>query len=69
MSFFLTLRLPLTATVRFLQGERDEVFVEGDQAVQDAVEIELEGKRHIVVPDFDRLLEETGDDSDGGMLV
>ena len=31
--------------------------------------IELEGKRHIVVPDFDRLLEETGDDSDGGMLV
>lgn len=31
--------------------------------------IELEGKRHIVVPNFDRLLEETGDDSDGGMLV
>jgi CRP/FNR family transcriptional regulator, anaerobic regulatory protein len=31
--------------------------------------IVLEGKRHIVVPDFDRLLEETGDDSDGGMLV
>ncbi len=31
--------------------------------------IALEGKRHIVVPDFDRLLEETGDDSDGGMLV
>jgi len=37
-----------TATVRFLQGERDEVFVEGDQAVQDAVEIELEGKRLVV---------------------
>ena len=31
--------------------------------------IELEGKRHIVVPDFDGLLEETGDDSDGGYLV
>lgn len=31
--------------------------------------IELEGKRHIIVPNFDRLLEETGDDSDGGMLV
>ncbi len=31
--------------------------------------IVLEGKRHIVVPDFDRLLEETGDDSDGGLLV
>lgn len=28
-----------------------------------------EGKRLIVIPDFDRLLEETGDDSDGGMLV
>ena len=31
--------------------------------------IQLEGKRHIVVPDMDRLLEEAGDDSDGGFLV
>ena len=31
--------------------------------------IELQGKRHIIVPDFDRLIEETGDDSDGGMLA
>jgi CRP/FNR family transcriptional regulator len=31
--------------------------------------IELEGKRHIIVPDFDRLIEETGDDSDGGYLT
>jgi CRP/FNR family transcriptional regulator len=31
--------------------------------------IELEGKRHITVPDLDRLLEEAGDDSDGGFLV
>lgn len=31
--------------------------------------IELEGKRGIVVPDFARLLEETGDDSDGGLLI
>lgn len=30
--------------------------------------IVLEGKRHVVVPSLDRLLEETGDDSDGGML-
>ncbi|WP_375688764.1 transcriptional regulator FnrL [Pseudooceanicola sp. LIPI14-2-Ac024] len=30
--------------------------------------IELQGKRHVTVPDFDRLLEEAGDDSDGGML-
>ncbi|MDD9727083.1 Crp/Fnr family transcriptional regulator [Roseovarius sp. SK2] len=31
--------------------------------------IHLEGKRHVTVPDFDRLLEEAGDDSDGGMLA
>ncbi|TCP44407.1 transcriptional regulator FnrL [Rhodovulum marinum] len=29
--------------------------------------IVLEGKRHVTVPDFDRLLSETGDDNDGGM--
>ena len=29
----------------------------------------LEGKRHIQVPDMDRLLEEAGDDSDGGFLA
>ncbi|BAQ67435.1 Crp/Fnr family transcriptional regulator [Rhodovulum sulfidophilum] len=29
--------------------------------------IVLEGKRHVTVPDFDRLLGETGDDNDGGM--
>ncbi len=31
--------------------------------------IELEGKRRIVIPDFERLLGETGDDSDGGPLI
>ena len=31
--------------------------------------IQLEGKRHVTVPDFGRLLAETGDDVDGGMLV
>lgn len=31
--------------------------------------ISLEGKRHVTVPDMSRLLEEAGDDSDGGMLV
>ena len=31
--------------------------------------IHLEGKRRIVIPDFDRLQEEAGDDSDGGMLA
>lgn len=31
--------------------------------------IKVEGKRHIIVPDFDRLVEEAGDDADGGYLV
>lgn len=31
--------------------------------------IELGGKRSVIVPDFDRLLEEAGDDADGGMLA
>jgi CRP/FNR family transcriptional regulator len=31
--------------------------------------ISLQGKRHVTVPDFARLLEEAGDDSDGGMLA
>lgn len=31
--------------------------------------IVLEGKRHVRIPDFDLLLEETGDDADGGMFA
>lgn len=31
--------------------------------------IVLEGKRHVTIPDFERLLIEAGDDNDGGMLV
>ncbi len=31
--------------------------------------ISLEGKRHVTVPNFDLLVEEAGDDADGGMLV
>ena len=31
--------------------------------------ITLEGKRHVTIPDMDRLMEEAGDDADGGMLV
>ena len=29
----------------------------------------LKGKRKVVIPDFDRLMEETGDDTDGGPLA
>ncbi|CUH52395.1 transcriptional regulator FnrL [Shimia marina] len=31
--------------------------------------IELEGKRHVTVPSFQRLLDEAGDDSDGGLMA
>lgn len=31
--------------------------------------IQLEGKRHVTVPDFGRLMDEAGDDSDGGLPV
>ena len=31
--------------------------------------IELEGKRHITIPDFEALIMETGDDADGGPLA
>ena len=31
--------------------------------------IELQGKRHIIIPDFERLIDETGDDSDGGPIA
>ena len=31
--------------------------------------ISLKGKRHVTVPDFGRLMEEAGDDADGGFLV
>ncbi|EBA08057.1 transcriptional activator protein FnrL [Sagittula stellata E-37] len=31
--------------------------------------ITLEGKRHVTIPDMDRLMQEAGDDADGGMLA
>ncbi|MCA0044408.1 transcriptional regulator FnrL [Celeribacter litoreus] len=31
--------------------------------------ITLEGKRHVIIPDFDRLQIETGDDMDGGLMI
>jgi CRP/FNR family transcriptional regulator len=31
--------------------------------------IELEGKRHVTVPDFHALMDEAGDDADGGLLA
>jgi CRP/FNR family transcriptional regulator len=37
-------------------------------ALKKAGVIQLEGKRHVTVPDMHRLIEEAGDDSDGGVL-
>jgi CRP/FNR family transcriptional regulator len=31
--------------------------------------IELQGKRHIIVPDVEALMDETGDDADGGVFI
>ena len=31
--------------------------------------IEIQSKRHIIIPDFQRLVEQAGDDADGGFLV
>ncbi|SFL50189.1 transcriptional regulator FnrL [Shimia aestuarii] len=31
--------------------------------------IELQGKRHVTIPDFSRLLNEAGDDADGGIMA
>jgi len=31
--------------------------------------IQLKGKRRILIPDFEALIDETGDDADGGMLI
>ena len=31
--------------------------------------IRLEGKRHVTIPDFTRLMTEAGDDNDGGMMA
>jgi len=31
--------------------------------------ISLKGKRHVIVPDYHKLLDEAGDDADGGMLA
>lgn len=31
--------------------------------------IQLEGKRHVTVPNFERLLDEAGDDADGGLMA
>jgi CRP/FNR family transcriptional regulator len=66
----LTFDLPLTreAMADYLGLTLETVSRQISALKRDGV-IVLEGKRHITVPDFGRLLDEAGDDSDGGFLV
>lgn len=66
----LTFDLPLTreAMADYLGLTLETVSRQISALKKDGV-ILLEGKRHVTVPDFDRLLEEAGDDSDGGLLI
>ena len=66
----LTVDLPLTreAMADYLGLTLETVSRQVSALKKDGV-IALEGKRRVTIPDFNRLLEEAGDDSDGGMLV
>ena len=61
--------LPLTreAMADYLGLTLETVSRQVNALKRDGV-IDLVGKRHVIAPDFDRLSEEAGDDSDGGML-
>jgi len=61
--------LPLTreAMANYLGLTLETVSRQVNALKRDGV-IDLVGKRHVIVPDFDRLSEEAGDDSDGGIL-
>jgi len=63
----LTFDLPLTreAMADYLGLTLETVSRQVSALRRDGV-IVLAGKRQITIPDFDRLMEETGDDSDGG---
>ncbi|MBL4629349.1 MAG: Crp/Fnr family transcriptional regulator [Roseicyclus sp.] len=66
----MTFDLPLTreAMADYLGLTLETVSRQMSALKRDKI-ILLEGKRRILVPDFDRLLGETGDDADGGVLV
>ncbi|MEX1660850.1 transcriptional regulator FnrL [Thioclava sp. 15-R06ZXC-3] len=65
-----TFDLPLTreAMADYLGLTLETVSRQISALKRDGV-IVLEGKRHVSVPDMDRLLMEAGDDSDGGLLI
>ncbi len=62
--------LPLTreAMADYLGLTLETVSRQISALKRDAV-ITLEGKRHVTIPDMGRLMEEAGDDTDGGFLV
>jgi CRP/FNR family transcriptional regulator, anaerobic regulatory protein len=66
----ITFELPLTreAMSDYLGLTLETVSRQISALRRDGV-IVLEGQRHVTIPDFDRLSEEAGDDSDGGFLV
>ncbi|MGX0877206.1 CRP/FNR family transcriptional regulator [Roseovarius sp. MBR-154] len=66
----LVIDLPLTreAMADYLGLTLETVSRQVSALKKDGV-IALEGKRRVTIPDFNRLLDEAGDDSDGGMLV
>ncbi|MCF6234430.1 MAG: Crp/Fnr family transcriptional regulator [Rhodobacteraceae bacterium] len=66
----LEFRLPLTreAMADYLGLTLETVSRQISALRKDGV-IVLQGKRHVSVPDIGRLMEEAGDDSDGGFLV
>ena len=65
----LSFDLPLTreAMADYLGLTLETVSRQVSALKKDGV-IVLEGKRHVIIPDLERLLEEAGDDSDGGVL-
>lgn len=65
----MSFELPLTreAMADYLGLTLETVSRQINALKRDGV-IVLEGKRHVTIPDFDRLSEEAGDDCDGGML-
>lgn len=65
-----TVDLPLTreAMSEYLGLTLETVSRQMSALRKDGI-IEIEGKRHIIIPDFDLLVEAAGDDSDGGFLV
>lgn len=66
----LVIDLPLTreAMADYLGLTLETVSRQVSALKKDGV-IALEGKRRVTIPDFNRLLDEAGDDSDGGMLA